>query len=252
MRILVAAALALLLLAPASAGARATVTEERDCYEFVSRSSPSPTLEQLRELVPARYEIWEDESSPGHGILELHDYVCNDVAVDGKAAWPKPSIITFGTIYLSARDGQPGLSRYLLWHGTSNPHHWARFRALGVPSRWMPRSTQSYSVSPEGTANASIAFVGGRLEHTRTATAPEPPAEPIEESSSGPLYHVGRRGEVVLSWDNRFRPVTEGQTTRIVDPESDIAAFGFTPLQRTGATYLYRGGWTGHLALRGS
>ena len=231
--------------APATARHTRTVsTTEQGCYEFNELARVPYT--DIRAAVPERYTPHPGVTDPSVGFVIFVDYACDTLTVDGRR-WPRRSVTTMGVTPLDARDGQPGFAYYVLWYGTNNPVLAGKLRSLGVPAHKIAAYDTVRGTDPTHSA-ITMKYRGARLNHVRTADVVEPPEQPVTDVPSATFYFAGRRGEVALSYANRFRPASTATTELRVGPRSVLAALG-VPSTITGPTMFTRGDWVGTAVL---
>lgn len=140
-------------------------------------------------------------------------------------AWPNHTVVTMGLAVLSARNGVPGTTYYILWHATNNPQLANAMRKLGMPSHTILATDEVVPID-SGHSQIRMRYHGALVDHERFAEVVEPPPGPISPSLSGRFYHLGDRGELLLSYTNRARPAGSARTELDVDGRSYLAALG--------------------------
>jgi hypothetical protein len=136
--------------------------------------------------------------------------------------WPNRTVVTMGVTPLSARDGVPGLAYYILWHATNDPHLTNALRKLGVSSRTIIAT--DYVVPVDAVqSDIRMRYRGAQVDHERKALVVEPPDGPINESPSSRFYAAGERGELLLSYANRIRPLGSARTELSIDTPTLIS-----------------------------
>lgn len=239
---------ALLALVPASAApakqASMLRTSEVGCYEF--NEIARVPIANLRTAVPAGYTVRPGTLDPTVGFITFVDYACESLTVNG-FTWPHRTLVTMGLAVLSARNGVPGLPYYILWHATNNPHLANALRKLGIPSHTISATDQVITIDATH-SRIEMRYRGAQVDHERSAEVVEPQG-PIEQSTSGLFYHLGERGEVLLTYANRVRSTRTARTQVSVDDKSYLAALGVPATLVVSNTMFIRGDWNGAATL---
>ncbi len=181
--------------APAAANApsaeRSTntvTTTERGCIEGGTAFSTNRAA--LLKLVPQEYH---DELAPGPGgtpLLLLWDYVCESVSVNGREG--TPTVVHIAAVPLASGEF------YMLWMGTDNVTMFSQYRRMGLPVRYVPRSTAEVT-SSMGAVQVTFAVRGAGMDHT-IRFGPVPLAEaPITSGAGVTFVHDSPRGKLSLA-----------------------------------------------------
>jgi hypothetical protein len=188
--------------APAAADAPSTerstntvTTSERGCIEG-GTASPANS-EALMKLVPQEYH---DELAPGPGgtpLLLLWDYVCESVSVDGREG--TPTVVHIAAVELTSGE------YYMLWMATDNVTMFSQYRRMGLPVRYVPRSTARVT-SSIGAVQVEFAVRGAGMDHS-IRFGPVALAEgPITSEAGVTFVHDGPRGELSLATFIHYAP----------------------------------------------
>lgn len=191
---------------------RTLTTVEAGCTEtFIPRAV---TLDGARSLVPQRYDLLTTSSSGmTFARFVVWDYVCEQLSVDAQKL-ERRTHVSLGVIEITTRDQEPlplNSSFYIVAIRTDNPVLAARYRQVGLPAvldRDMAATVSDNSVAPY-----KVSFTVPNASYTTTAVADAAPAPAPAEGGGPELYHEGRAGEVLLSYDNSSEAITSAAVT---------------------------------------
>jgi len=230
------------------------LTEENNCFETGDRRPV--LLSHAQTYVPDRYIVTSLAAPPSPAWLGpadarvanagFIDYVCESLSVNGHG--PRPTIVSLGTV-LVRRDNIS--TDYVLWVATDNPVYFARLQELGVEVHFIPNSSYSETTNQNGQRQISVKYVENRpggLNNTRTITVLAPPSGDPVPSVGGPIYHLGSKGEVAITWSNLALTGRANVCFR-VEPESLPTVYGITSFCYPNPRTFIVGNWTGTVEL---
>lgn len=224
---------------------RQFTTDERNCQEI--RFPTVVPYGPVRALVPSRYTL---AFFPAGQIATTRvfvvDYVC-DTGVDGHPSRRTSAAILSAAI--SARDGVPNTNTYLLALGSDNPEFLEHLRLLGLPARFLPQTSQSFTQNADETGRLEMDFVGKELDHFVSAPSVPPPSGPLPSAPSpGVFYYDAALGDITMTYANLLRaPITPAST--MTTPTGSIYTDLGVPAVFNGTSRYFTGDWTAVITL---
>jgi hypothetical protein len=175
-------------------------TTENNCYEIDIRRGAN--LAKLKLRVPLKYQDLLT------GTFDFIDYSCEQVSVDDQTP---PQRMTASLVAARLNDG----SNYILAHATNNQQLAEHYSALGLPTKYQPKTESEYKATKpdrdcclpaKPDVEVDWKIIGDGLDHTIDAKTTAPPESPITPSTARFIYETDTGQQLLLTYNNSTRP----------------------------------------------
>jgi hypothetical protein len=182
-------------------------TTENNCYEIDIRRGANLDNLKATKWIPQTY--WSKLT----GTFDFIDYSCEQVSVDDQT----PQRMTASLVAARLNDG----SNYILAHATNNQQLAEHYSALGLPTKYQPKTESEYKARMRPDVDCCLdaaglpakpdvevdwKIVGDGLDHTIDAKTTAPPESPITASTARFIYETDTGQQLLLTYNNSTRP----------------------------------------------